>query len=156
MLFVTVPRGQAASGLANNAFWEFSRCFYIAQTYEQAKKWPECVCLYDRTLTYASDSALNLKSCNNPTLNVRFYYLAGHVTAYLHVPRFFVDECSIYCTWVFRNIVVLCLGGFIVLGCLGICWFVCFGWCCCLRSLPLSVSMLMRMRKDRFVLCLHR
>merc|ERR1711881_45767 len=46
------------------------RCFYIAQSYQQGKKWVEAVALYDRVISYVESAVSGLKKCSSPALNV--------------------------------------------------------------------------------------
>eukprot|EP00111_Clytia_hemisphaerica_P014796 TCONS_00043621-protein len=44
------------------------RCFYIAQSYQAAKKWLESISLYDRVLKYVEDSCKALNATQNALL----------------------------------------------------------------------------------------
>lgn len=46
------------------------RCFYIAQSYQQGKKWVEAVALYDRVISYVENAVAGLKKCSTPATNV--------------------------------------------------------------------------------------
>jgi len=45
------------------------RCFYIAQSYQHAKKWVESISLYDRVLLYVQDATTKLNACQNSLFN---------------------------------------------------------------------------------------
>jgi len=44
------------------------RCFYIAQSYQMAKKWIESISLYDRVLEYVQDATNQLNKLQNPII----------------------------------------------------------------------------------------
>ena len=45
----------------------FCRCFYVAQTYQTAKKYKEAIALYEQVLTYTKDAIQDYKNLRNTT-----------------------------------------------------------------------------------------
>ena len=43
------------------------RCFYVAQTYQTAKKYKEAIALYEQVLTYTKDAIQDYKNLRNAT-----------------------------------------------------------------------------------------